>query len=379
MTTDAREIMKTLVATGKFKHLTEIDEGANAFAFKARHSHLKREVFLKVYDYIADIAAEVLREPQLLVQATRSTAQCPYLVQVFDAEVLTVSGVQFLCLQMEYVHGRSLLTRIKEEPFGQQDAVRITSGILQGVAHLHTRRMLHRDLKPANVLLSDSTPKITDFGSVAQLADGKESVRASKHSALYVPPEGWSSPSTYTFSSDLYQVGIVLYELVNGLLETEQEHYLLPATHRLLKGRGFGSLEAYEQSKLVDDGIAALAAKGKILEHGRPQIAYCSPKLARIVRKATNPDPKRRYQSATEFLSSLTQVDVPNWLPVDEVSFVARSWRGWDWRLSETSSKSSAQFVVERSRCDAESWRRMPKSTFPLLKEAFEFIESIPK
>ena len=130
MSSTSEHIVATLNMTGKFGALTEIHEGANAYAFKGHHNHLNRDVFLKVYDFVAGMESDVLREPQLLVEAMRGTPSCPNLVQVFDAEIFSTGANQYICLQMEYVQGESLLKRLKNTAVGQQDAVRLVTGIV---------------------------------------------------------------------------------------------------------------------------------------------------------------------------------------------------------------------------------------------------------
>ncbi len=220
------KIKDALHKIGKFTITGELKEGANAYAFKAFHNNLQRDVFLKVYDYSEEANSAVLREPQILRQLTQSSPRCANIVEIYDIDVFDAEGGKYLCLQMEFVPTHSLLGALRTAPIGPQDAIRITLDILNGVSHFHTNSFVHRDLKPANILLcADGSAKITDLGSAANLPNANSMVTASRHSALYVPPEGWANPSTFGIRSDLYQVGMVFYELINGPLEVKAEHY----------------------------------------------------------------------------------------------------------------------------------------------------------
>src|SRR5258708_7215494 len=211
--------------SGKYKIGEELFEGANAYAFIATHVHLKTTVFLKVYD-VDPSDPGIFNEPRLLVDATRDPG-CPNLVEVRDAERL---GSDYALVAMEYVDGGSILARIEQAPFAQADAVETAVGILMGVAHLHWRDIVHRDLKPSNVLLAAGVnralPKITDFGSATKLAQPDATVRASRHSALHVPPEGWQEPSVFSRVSYLYQVAVVLHYMINGPLPYDPAAYI---------------------------------------------------------------------------------------------------------------------------------------------------------
>ena len=76
------------------------------------------------------------------------------IVRVFDGDVLKIGSDDYVCLQMEYVEGGSLLARLHAGEIGQQDAVRIAMQVLQGVQQLHHLRFVDRDLKPGNILIS---------------------------------------------------------------------------------------------------------------------------------------------------------------------------------------------------------------------------------
>ena len=225
MTATREEIRRLIAATGKYRLHAENTEGANSYAFRAHHLPLDEPVFLKVID--ADPNENLFAEPRLLMEATKAAGDDSNLVRVYDAQRL---GHAYVVIAMEYVEGGSILSRLKAGPLPLMEAVRAAVGILHGVAQLHQALLVHRDIKPANVLLSKRYgriwPKITDFGSVAKLAHAKASVTASRHSALYVPPEGWATPSRYDSRSDLYQAGLVLFEMVHGALPYDADSYL---------------------------------------------------------------------------------------------------------------------------------------------------------
>src|SRR5580698_4806778 len=200
----SNEIRQSLEQSGRFSIQVEIPEGANAFAFKAHDRFLDRDVFLKLIYYSQEVASDLLREPRILVQATQCVPPPENLVQVFAAEIMEVQGEQYLCLQMECVEGSSLSSVLAANHMGQLDAVGVARGVLHGLSRLHCCNILHRDLKPANIVLSGTTPKIADFGSAAVLPAGVAAVPASRHSALYVPPEGWGENPHYSMASDIY-------------------------------------------------------------------------------------------------------------------------------------------------------------------------------
>ena len=196
MSAALQEIRQLIAATGKYRLEAENTEGANAYAFRAHHVPLDQPVFLKVLD--SDPDGDLFAEPRLLVEATRADENDSNLVRVYDAQHL---GDEYVLVAMEYVEGGSILSRLTSGPLPLMEAVDAAVGILHGLAQLHQALLVHRDIKPANVLLSHRYgriwPKIADFGSVARLAHADASVTASRHSALYVPPEGWAKPSRY--------------------------------------------------------------------------------------------------------------------------------------------------------------------------------------
>ena len=187
---------------------------------------------------------------------------------------------------MEYVEGGSILSRLGSGPLPLMEAVGAAVGILHGLAQLHQALLVHRDIKPANVLLSRRYgriwSKITDFGSVARLTHAEASVWASRHSALYVPPEGWATPSRYDVRSDLYQVGLVLFEMAHGSLPYNDEAYLDRDAKRELQELAppANGIAPFDRNRVVDRALARAASGKGVTAFGKIQ-PYVPPEFGK--------------------------------------------------------------------------------------------------
>jgi serine/threonine protein kinase len=370
------EIVALIQAAGKYELRDENSEGMNAYAFIARHRPLDKDVFLKVYD--ADTgSAEVFREPRFLVEATTAGDRNRNLVEIYDAELL---GDLYVLVAMEYVDGGSILRQLAAGPLGLMDALGSGVGILHGVARLHSAGLVHRDIKPANVLLTRRgnlwVPKLGDFGSVARLSSPNATVSASRHSALYVPPEGWAQPSCYGTRSDLYQVGMVMHEMVNGALPYDSAAYLDREALVEIKKSGASSLkemDCVEACRVVERAIARRSSKHQLLDLG-PQQPYEPKALRKVIRRATAPSPDDRYQTASEFIGALEALSFPNWFTkTDEQITLAAGWRGWDWRIEpDCKSNVGGGWIIRRSRAGRDSFRRWTAA--PSIRAAAEMV-----
>ena len=358
-----QRICSGIECVGKYEILERNDEGMNAYAFRARHIPLDIDVFLKVYD--ADHRnQELFREPRFLIEATRNRDGSGNLVEIRDAELL---NDEFVLVAMEYVNGGSLLKAIQRTPLGQMDAVHLTVNILHGVSQLHSQNLLHRDIKPANVLLESRCdcfyPKLGDFGSLVRLQEGEVSATASKHSALYVPPEGWENPSRYFMTSDLYQVGLVLHEMVNGPLPYDGSAYLDKYSGpeiRAFGGKGLSDLHDADITTVENSAIYRQAKRGGIIKKG-PQQPYVSPRLKKLIKKALSNDHSKRYAIASEFIGVLEGLTLPNWLPDSENpgSYMGKGWCGFDWRIEASPKRKEAdQFIIRRAKQGTDNYRR---------------------
>jgi serine/threonine protein kinase len=363
----SERIWQLIAETKKYRLESENQEGANAYTFRAHHLNLDLPVFLKVID--ADTSQDLFSEPRLLVEATKVREGDSNLVRVYDAELL---GNDYVLIAMELVPEGSVLSRLKTSPMPLMDAVNAAIGILHGLAQLHQALLVHRDIKPANILLSSRHgrvwPKITDFGSVARIAHRLATVTASRHSALYVPPEGWASPSQYSTLSDQYQLGIVLYEMANGSLPYTGEAYFDRIARRELNALKTTMNEAIHEAdrQFIANQAIARAACGKgVIEFGKNK-SYMPKSLSRIIKRATASDASRRYNSLSEMIGELEALQFPNWSPSScGNKLIANHWRDLDWEV-EKCSKNPLEWTVRRSRAGANSFRLWCKSHCPM-------------
>ena len=365
MITDLQEIRQLIAATGKYKLGAENTEGANAYAFRAHHVPLDQPVFLKVL--YPDPDGDLFAEPRLLVEATRTDGNDSNLVRVYDAQRL---GEEYILVAMEYVEGGSILSRLNSGPLPLAEAVDAAVGILHGLAQLHQALLVHRDIKPANVMLSQRYgriwPKITDFGSVARLTHTDASVTASRHSTLYVPPEGWATPSRYDVRSDLYQAGLVLFEMVHGRLPYDDDAYLDRVAKRELRelAASANGIDPFDRNQIVNRALARAASGKGVTAFGDLQ-PYVPRNSARIINKAIARDPAARYQTPSDMIGRLEALRLPDWQPSPcGRGYVAQGWSGCDWSVVPDPKKPE-QWIVLRRRQTATIFRRWATDQSP--------------
>ncbi len=123
---------------------------------------------------------------------------------------------------MEYIDGITLREyMLRHAPIGIEKALDFTMQILSALQHAHEKGVVHRDIKPQNIMVqANGKLKVTDFG-IAQISDAKQSNSGvAMGTVYYISPEQASGKTT-TFSSDIYSVGIMLYEMATGRLPFE--------------------------------------------------------------------------------------------------------------------------------------------------------------
>src|SRR5438270_10110502 len=196
----------------RYKVVSRLGSGGMADVYLAEDQQLGRKVALKLLHHR-------FAENPGFVERFRREAQAaaglqhPNVVGVYDRGAF--DGTYYIA--MEYLPGRSLKQLIRQEaPVDPVRAIDITIQILKAARFAHRRGVIHRDLKPHNVMLDEADhAKVTDFGIARAGASDMTETGSIMGTAQYLSPEQ-AQGHAVSEASDLYSIGVVLYELLTG-------------------------------------------------------------------------------------------------------------------------------------------------------------------
>jgi eukaryotic-like serine/threonine-protein kinase len=260
---------------GRYKILGELGRGAMGIVYKAEDPNLDRLVALKtiILDEDAEGAKEYKKRFMLEAKAAGKLNH-PSIVTTFDYG--EEDGLAYLA--MELLEGTDLRTRLQKEAIPAVEAVEIARQVAEGLAYAHARGVVHRDIKPGNIMLNGGgQAKIMDFGLARmRMADHKTSTGMVLGTPRYISPEQISGLPVDQ-RSDLFSLGIVLYEMLTGTRlfageNMEQVQYLITQTDHVPPTR---------------------------------QVPGLPPMVDFVVARALKKDPAVRYQDAREFAADL--------------------------------------------------------------------------
>ncbi|BDR56089.1 Stk1 family PASTA domain-containing Ser/Thr kinase [Xylocopilactobacillus apis] len=198
---------------GRYRIIREIGEGGMSVVYLAHDLILDRDVAVKVLKYDLQNNPETTRRFEREAMAI-SELNHPNIVSIYD--VGNDHGMQYLV--MEYVDGTNLKEYLRDNfPLPLERIQQIMEQILSAVAHAHSQGIIHRDLKPLNILINkDGNIKISDFGIAMALNDeGMTQTNSVLGTVHYLSPEQ-ARGAQATKQSDIYSLGVILYELLTG-------------------------------------------------------------------------------------------------------------------------------------------------------------------
>jgi len=274
--------------------------GSNGWLFFGTNRISRLRVAVKFYDWGGDQIYHA--EPRHLA-AIRSEN----VIQILDASQVDNDFAYFLT---PYFRNGDLDEELCHGNFGNLRALNVARDILSGLSHLHASALLHRDLKPQNILISDELRAVIgDFGSVKKIPDGHSTVPGSGHSLIYRPPESVLS-GLYGVPGDIYQVGVVLYQMLGGYFPYEESEWL--TEKELVRYRAIH--DSIDRQIYANDCIKEKIRRGKIINTALLPAWVCTP-LKRLIRQATNTNPSKRFESCSSFLASLNKIrnEIKDW------------------------------------------------------------------
>jgi eukaryotic-like serine/threonine-protein kinase len=262
------------VLGGRYRLVELLGQGGMATIYRARDNELERDVAVKL------LRPEYERDPDFgtrFRQEARAAGSLnhPNIVSVYDFGNDPAGAY----IVMELIDGEDLASVIRRTgAVPPRQAARLAADVASALAAAHARGIIHRDVKPANVLVSrDGRVKVTDFGIARAVADAQLTMPGlTMGSVHYFSPEQARGEPT-TAASDVYSLGIVLYELLTGR-----------------RPWGGDSAAAIAMARL--SGATPLPSAVR---------AGIPPALDAIVRRAMSRDPAQRYQTAGEMREAL--------------------------------------------------------------------------
>ena len=204
---------------GDFEIIAELGSGSFGWVYRARERSLNRIVALKVLKPEMNVRSDALLRFER--EARKGSLRHDHIVSVYRYE--KPAGFPPY-LVMEYVAGETLDDKLQRDgKLAPETAAELGRQIALGLAAAHEEGMVHRDIKPSNILLDQNTgrAKISDFGLARDIADESVAVSGTGDlagTAPYMSPEHFRSPGMVDGRSDVFSLGVVLYQMLTGRL-----------------------------------------------------------------------------------------------------------------------------------------------------------------
>ncbi len=293
---DGLEKIKQYSQIGRFEILKVLGKGGMGEVLLGRDQNLKRPVAIKLLKsrYASD---ETIRRRFLREAQTASMLNHPNIATIY--EIGEIEDIPYIV--MEYVHGKTLIERLRKEPFSFSEIASIGAQAALALAEAHSFGIIHRDVKSSNILLNDrGQVKMLDFGLAKPgiFTNFKELDTRSSDPRFFNPTTNITEPGilmgTVTYMSpeqaagnekidsrsDIFSLGIVLYEITAGILPFDGSTYF-----QIIEG--ITKSEPKAISNLREDTPLELTA---------------------IIMKALEKDPTNRYQSAQVMAEELNRI-----------------------------------------------------------------------
>lgn len=295
---------------GAYRILGLIGQGGMGRVYLAEQEHPRRRVAVKILRH--SLAAGRLRQRFAFEASVLGRLEHVGIARIYEAGTADVlgqdvpprvlaAGQPFIA--MEYIEGEPLDRHARRGALSIPERLRLFARVCQAVSHAHTKGVIHRDLKPANILVTaDGTPKILDFGIARAVEDRDGALTTHTGHPIgtpaYMSPEQTEGSPDIDTRTDVYALGVLLYELLTGIT---------PFNPRSLANNSFSELQqmireadAPKPSTMISAASAlATGAAGPRGTDWRKLRSMIKGELDWIVLKCLEKDRSRRYESVS--------------------------------------------------------------------------------
>jgi eukaryotic-like serine/threonine-protein kinase len=333
------EVAGNTLIDGRYRILRRIGSGGMADVYCAEDGHLGRQVAIKVLH-------RRFAQDQEFVERFRREAKSaaglnhPNVVGVFDRG--EHEGTYYIA--MEFLTGRTLKDIVTSEaPLPQERVIDVGSQILEAAGFAHRHGVIHRDFKPHNVIVDEhGHAKVTDFGIARAGASEMTETGSIMGTAQYLSPEQ-AQGHAVTATSDIYSIGVMLYEMLAGRLP-------------------------FEGDSAVAVALKHLSEPPPPISQWRPDV---HPALEAVVMAALAKDPAHRWQSAEDLAAALeaarAQIDAGHNGGQDTAAFAPIAMPAGDATAATQVAAAPAAVVAPVAEPHPDRERRWPWFTIGIL------------
>jgi serine/threonine protein kinase len=278
-----------VLENGKYQVKEYVAEGAMGKIYKAFHSLLKKEIAIKVFSALPpshvaqkEVQAWLRQAHNRFIEEAKITFDLthPNIIRIYDLNRIEITGQEFLFIVMEWLKGKTLRELINQEPILPLTRIKsIFEQICSAIIEAHKKKIIHRDLKPENIFLTQEgdthdVVKILDFGIAKLFTEGTSKLTNTGFAMGtpgYISPEQIRDASRVDIRTDIWSLGVILYELIYG--------------DRPFQGKN------------------AMEILSKILEKQPPfeTSPRFSEEINKVIKKALEKDREKRFKSCQEF------------------------------------------------------------------------------
>jgi serine/threonine protein kinase len=294
-----------------YRILEVIGRGGMGVVFKAIDTNLEKTVALKMID-------PFLAEDENFVRRFKTEAKA--LAKLENPNIVSVHALREtdkgLFMVMEYVDAKPLSKHLADNgPLSIKDIIAVSKQLLNAIGHAHEFGIIHRDIKPSNILLCyDGKIKVTDFGLakvIQQKGPASTVTQARAGTLYYMSPEQVKGLKNVDTRSDIYSLGMTIYEMTAGRVPFEKTDSDFTIQKQIVEGE--------------------LPSPVKFNES-------IPKKLTKIILKAIDKDPDKRYQTAEEMLEDFRNFEKKTSYEQDEIK-----------KISEPKEKREKKFIFKKN------------------------------
>lgn len=311
-------MFKELQSLSKYLLIRKLGDGNFGEVWYATNQFTHENIALK----LIKVPLNRRKKIQECLNEARIGNSCSHqnLVSVKNADIVNTGNLIFFIIEMSFFENGSITSQVNNDNdfLPITDSIKYIINVLESLEYLHEKKLIHGDIKPSNILLnSNGEAVLTDYG-LTQYCIESSFIQAQGIYKPHIAPES-ALEGKISFQSDLYQVGITLYRLINGL--------------SLLKNR-FLSFASEKFKTAVENG--------NVVSNNDYQL-FVPKCLKKIINKSTSKCLKTRYQNPLEMRRDLEKIHYSaNWYLENGL------WRGYDKKFSygfDETIKPNSDFI----------------------------------